>query len=93
MEKRYAIYEKENMILRDCLATDRTILANERTYLAYLRTVVSFLAAGIGLIKYVDDGLFIQSLGWLFLLASMITLVIGTKKFIRTWLPLKKLFQ
>jgi len=93
MEKRYATYEKEDMILRDCLATDRTILANERTYLAYLRTVVSFMAAGIGLIKYVDEGIFVQALGWVFLAASVITFVIGTKKFIRTWVPLKRLFQ
>ena len=41
-------HNKEDMILRDFLATDRTILANERTLLAYLRTFISFFAAGIG---------------------------------------------
>ena len=48
-------HKKEDMILRDFLATDRTILANERTLLAYLRTFISFFAAGIGFVKFVDN--------------------------------------
>lgn len=89
----YKAYENEPMILRDCLAADRTLLANERTYLAYLRTVVSLLAAGIGLIKYVDDGLVIQVLGWGFVAVSLITFYYGTKRFLRTKYPIKKLLR
>ncbi|MGN0027609.1 MAG: DUF202 domain-containing protein, partial [Clostridium sp.] len=37
-------FKKEEMILRDFLAADRTLLANERTLLAYIRTGISLLA-------------------------------------------------
>ena len=89
----YKIYRSEDMILRDSLATDRTLLANERTYLAYIRTGISLLAAGIGLVKYVDDGLFVQTLGWIFILASVATFYCGTKRFLDVKHPLKKLLM
>ena len=44
-------FKKEEMILRDFLAADRTLLANERTLLAYIRTGISLLAIAISLIK------------------------------------------
>lgn len=87
----YRIYENEDMILRDCLAADRTLLANERTYLAYLRTMVGLLAAGIGLIKYLDGSLMVQLLGWLFIIGSIVTFYYGTKRFLGTKYPLKRL--
>jgi putative membrane protein len=40
--------------LRDVLAIDRTILANERTLLSYFRTMLALLAAGVGLIQFVE---------------------------------------
>ena len=40
--------------LRDVLAIDRTILANERTLLSYFRTMLALVAAGGGLIQFVD---------------------------------------
>ncbi|MBI4975836.1 MAG: DUF202 domain-containing protein [Spirochaetes bacterium] len=43
----YARYKKEEIILRDDLAIDRTILAIERTLLSYLRFSVALLIAGI----------------------------------------------
>lgn len=88
----YSTYENEDMILRDCLAADRTLLANERTYLAYLRTVVSLLAAGVGLIKYVD-GVFTQILGWLFIGGSIVAFYYGTKRFIEVKYPIKRLLK
>ena len=87
----YIAYENEKMILRDCLAADRTLLANERTYLAYLRTVVNLLAAGVGIIKYVDSGLLLQALGWIFVAGSLATFYFGTKRFFGTKYPIKKL--
>ena len=80
------------MILRDCLATDRTILANERTYLAYLRTFVSLLAAGIGLLKYIDDTLIVHLLGWGFIISAVLTFVIGTYRFVKVKRPLKRIY-
>ena len=61
--KKEAVYnfKKEEMILRDFLAADRTLLANERTLLAYIRTGISLLAIAISLIKLFDIILFIKS--------------------------------
>jgi putative membrane protein len=46
--------ERDDLILRDVLAIDRTILANERTILAYFRTMLALLAAGASLIHFID---------------------------------------
>ena len=48
-------FDKEQMILRDFLAADRTLLANERTLLAYIRTGISLLVVAISLIKLFDS--------------------------------------
>lgn len=76
-------HNKEDMILRDFLATDRTILANERTLLAYLRTFISFFAAGIGFIKFVDNTL-VVFLGYILAVFSIIVLIFGFKRYIKT---------
>lgn len=39
--------DKEELILRDKLAIDRTHLANERTFLAYFRSFLVFASSGI----------------------------------------------
>ena len=39
-------YSREELILRDHLALDRTRLANERTLLSYLRTALMLMVAG-----------------------------------------------
>ncbi len=44
--------KKENLILRDHLAADRTVLANERTFLAYIRTSFTLILAGITILKF-----------------------------------------
>ena len=92
-DKIYNFYEKENVILRDHLATDRTILANERTYLSRLRAAVSLLAAGIGLSKYLEDSIGIKILGWLFILSSIAVTIVGTKRYFSIRNYLKLLFN
>lgn len=72
---------KENMILRDFLATDRTILANERTFLAYVRTALSIIVAGASFIKFFDIKL-INTLGYSFIPFGFIILIVGLIKFI-----------
>lgn len=76
-------HNKEDMILRDFLATDRTILANERTLLAYLRTFISFFATGIGFIKFVDNTL-VVFLGYVLVVFSIIVLIFGFKRYTKT---------
>ena len=77
-------YQKkyEDMILRDYLALDRTKLANERTYLAQIRTFISLLAAGIGLIEFVDVTIATFA-GVLLCIISPIFIIVGTYRFYR----------
>jgi putative membrane protein len=72
-------FSKEDMILRDFLALDRTILANERTFLAWFRTSLSLIAAGIAVVKLNIDLMFF--IGGLCLIAMGIP--IGIIGFIR----------
>ena len=51
-DKRYSRFNKDNLILRDELAIDRTLLANERTLLAYLRSAIALLIAGITMMHF-----------------------------------------
>lgn len=75
-------------ILRDYLATDRTILANERTLLAYARTALTLLIVGATFIKFFDSAV-LEIIGWTFIPLSLIAMNIGhlryrrMKKFIK----------
>ena len=48
------------------LTIGRTIMANDRTLLAFSRTSLAFFAAGIGLIKYLDNPAY-DVIGWIFI--------------------------
>ena len=76
MSRPYSELYKEELILRDFLATDRTILANERTFLAYMRTMLALVVAGISLIKLFEDPI-IHVVGWIFIPLGLFTLVLG----------------
>ena len=54
----YSRFDKDDLILRDELAIDRTLLANERTLLAYLRSGVALLIAGVSIIYFSHEGWF-----------------------------------
>jgi len=83
-------YNKDEMILRDFLATDRTALANERTVLAYARTAISIVAAGVGFIKLFDSPI-IRSIGYAFFPVGLMVLVYGLYRFIKIERKLKKI--
>jgi putative membrane protein len=52
----YERFGKEELILRDELAIDRTLLANERTVLAYLRGSLTMVITGITFVHFVEQG-------------------------------------
>lgn len=79
-ETPYAGTSREEMILRDHLAADRTLLANERTFLAYVRTALAFLVTGVGAIHLFGSTLWMAA-GVTFIVAAAVTLVIGTWRF------------
>jgi len=67
---------KEEIILRDFLALERTKLANERTLLAYSRTSLYMIIGGIAFLQ-MQDFVNIRWLGYLSLGLSVIVLFFG----------------
>lgn len=76
----YSKFSRDDLILRDELAIDRTLLANERTLLAYLRSAVALLIAGVTIIHFSQGGWF-QAMGIACLPAGVITGVIGVWRY------------
>ncbi len=72
----YSKFNRDDLILRDELAIDRTLLANERTLLAYLRSAVALLIAGVSIIHFSQGGWF-RVMGIACLPAGVITGVVG----------------
>ncbi len=88
----YSKFAKEELILRDHLARDRTILANERTFLSYSRTGLTLFVAGISLVKFFDS-LVIHIIGWVFIPLSIIVFIRGVSYYRRVKKVLSKIEQ
>jgi putative membrane protein len=71
---------REEIILRDFLAIERTRLANERTLLSYLRTSLYLILGGIGIMQ-IDNFESIYWVGPLSFGLSFLFLVIGIIRF------------
>jgi putative membrane protein len=83
---------KEEIILRDHLAVERTKLANERTLLSYIRTSLYLVLSGIAFLG-MRDLEEIKNLGYLSLLLSIIVLVVGIFRFYQLKKHLKKIYE
>jgi len=77
----YDEFAKQELILRDWLAIDRTALANERTLLAYTRTGLALAIVGASLIKFFDS-LTADVTGSLFLAAGLVAVAVGLTRFL-----------
>ena len=62
------------------MALVRTKLANERTFLAYFRTFTVLLSSGLAIIK-IDVLQELMGLGYFFLIASLLIILIGIIRF------------
>lgn len=71
---------KEDLILRDHLAIERTKLANERTLLSYIRSSLYLVLGGIAFLG-MKDFEEIRSMGYFSLCLSGILLIIGIFRF------------
>ena len=71
---------KDDIILRDYLALERTKLANERTLLAYIRSSLYLLIGGIALIQ-LEKFESIQLLGYISLLLTVCFIIIGVYRY------------
>lgn len=90
--QKYYYYTRDDMILRDHLATDRTVLANERTFLAYIRTSLSITVAGASFIKFFDVPL-VHLLGYVFIPLGLFIGIVGMKRFYKVSKRLKHLAE
>ncbi len=88
----YSRFNRDQLILRDVLAADRTILANERTFLAYIRTALTFFVAGVTFIKFFDH-ILIEIVGYIFIPLGLIILIIGFIRYIKMYRVLSILHQ
>jgi len=84
--------KKEEIILRDHLAMERTKLANERTLLSYTRTSLYLVLGGIAFLgmKDLEE---IKGLGYFSLSLSIVVLVIGILRFHQLKKHLKKMYE
>ncbi len=82
---------KEEIILRDHLAMERTKLANERTLLSYIRTSLYLLLGGLALIglKEISD---LKIIGYISVLMSVVFLFIGLLRYFQLKKHLKSFF-
>lgn len=67
--------------IRNELARQRTELANERTLLAYIRTALGFVIVGIPAMWWLDHP-YMQKLGALSLVAGILCLALGIRRFL-----------
>lgn len=82
---------REEIILRDYLALERTKLANERTLLSYIRGSIYLVLGGIAFLQLKDfEGLHV--LGYVSLSLSVIMLLVGVVRFIQLKNRLKKYY-
>ena len=75
-------FDKTELILRDKLATDRTLLANECTLLSYLCSGIALVIAGVSIIHFSHQAWFSAS-GAACLPVGIATAWIGIRKYRR----------
>jgi len=76
----YDKFTKEELILRDHLAIDRTVLSNESTFLAYIRTSLAVIAAGGTLIHFFSE-FYIKLFGAFLIVCGVFIFVWGYRRF------------
>lgn len=83
---------KEDIILRDHLAMERTKLANERTLLSYIRTSLYLFLGGIAFLG-MRDFQEIKYLGYFSLCLSVIVLIVGIVRYIQLKKHVKEIYE
>lgn len=83
---------KEEIILRDYLALERTKLANERTLLSYVRTTLYLILAGIAFLG-MEDLANISIMGYFSISLSLIILAIGLIRYYQLKRQIMKMYR
>lgn len=88
----YSRVQREDLILRDELAIDRTLLANERTLLAYLRSAVALLIAGVSIFHFSTQGWF-SLIGLACIPAGLVAGLIGVHRYRAMYRKIQRIRQ
>lgn len=72
--------QKQDMVLRDYLAVDRTVMANEVSFLSYIRTGLTFIIAAVTFLKFFN-GTPVHLLGWVFIASAILLVVHGATRY------------
>ena len=86
----YTEFQRDDMILRDWLALDRTVLANKRTFLAYARTAIALAVLGIAFVKLIDHQFFILA-GFALIGTGVVVFAVGLREFLENTRRFKRL--
>jgi putative membrane protein len=78
--QRFTEGNKEEMILRDLLAVDRTIMANESAFLSYIRTALTIVVAGVSVIHFFDNTV-MTIVGWVLVAFAALLFVHGATRY------------
>ncbi|MBQ0042917.1 MAG: DUF202 domain-containing protein [Lachnospiraceae bacterium] len=73
---------KSNAIMQSELSIERTKLANRRTLLSHIRSSIALIVAGAGLLKFIQDPIWIVT-GYICLALAPILLIIGIVEYVR----------
>jgi putative membrane protein len=92
IEDPYVEFKREEMILRDWLALDRTVLANKRTFLAYGRTSIALIGLGIVFVKLIHHPFF-EVGGYVLMGFGVVAFFIGLREFVVNTIRFKKLIK
>ena len=88
--KPYQRFLKEELILRDELAIDRTLLANERTLMAYVRLAITLIIAGVSIIHFAMEKWF-ETIGFLCVPIGIAAGILGWIRYQRMDLEIREI--
>ena len=78
--QRFTEGNKEEMILRDYLAVDRTIMANESAFLSYIRTALTIVVAGASVLHFFN-GITTTIIAWVLFTFAALLFVHGATRY------------
>ena len=88
--KPYERFLREELILRDELAIDRTLLANERTLMAYVRLAITMVIAGVSIIHFAMEKWF-ETIGFLCVPVGIAAGFFGWRRYQRMDLEIREI--
>lgn len=83
---------RDEIILRDYLALERTSLSNERTMLSYIRSALYFIVGGVALIK-LEGFRKLRILGYISLALALAFALVGIIRFLIMKQRLKRYYN